>query len=383
MHLVDTPAHYPPHPGGVEYYAKELHRRLLDSDPNLRITVLTSAIGLKAGVEHLSDRWTVVRWPAWEPVAPLAVPHPRLLRLLREHCLGPTADPETVLMTHTRFFIHGRVVGWFAKRHGLRWLHIEHGSSDVQSGGLFVRAVAKTVDTVIGKPILRKADVVAAVSESSAAFVKQLSGRTASVLYRGMELPDGVVSDTVGTEPPTACFVGRLINGKGVADLLDATAQLHGAGIPLRLRLCGDGAARADLVDKAKQLGLAEHVDFLGAVDNATALAEMSKATVFVNPSWTEGLPTTVLEAAAMGCAVVATDVGGTREIVTDGTTGWIVPPRDPRRLAEALTAVCGDPARRAAAGAKLRTATAATFSWATTVANFQALATGAPVTSH
>ncbi|GAB3914263.1 hypothetical protein GCM10029964_125280 [Kibdelosporangium lantanae] len=314
---------------------------------------------------------------------PAGGPAPRLLRLLREHCLGPDADPNTVLMTHTRFFVHGRVVGWFAKRHGLRWLHVEHGSSAVQSGGLFVRAVAKTVDTVIGKPMLRKADVVAAVSQSSADFVRELSGRTASVLYRGMELPDGIVSDTVGTEPPTACYVGRLINGKGVTDLLDATAQLHAAGVPLRLRLCGDGAARADLTAKVKQLGLAEHVDFLGAVDNPTALAEMSRATVFVNPSWTEGLPTTVLEAAAMGCAVVATDVGGTTEIVTDGTTGWVVPPHDPRRLAEALAAVCRDPDLRAAAGAKLRTATLARFSWTNTVAGFHALATGAPVSGN
>jgi glycosyltransferase involved in cell wall biosynthesis len=376
VHLVDTPAHYPPHTGGLEQYAKELHRRLLDHDPNLRITVLTSAVGTKPGVERLSDRWTVVRWPAWEPVAPLAIPHPRLLRLLRESCLGPDADPQTVLMTHTRFFIHGSVIGWFAKRHRLRWVHVEHGSSPVQSGGIFVRVVASIVDTVIGRPMLRSADAVAAVSRSCADFVKKLSGRTASVLYRGMELPDGLVSDNSG-EPPTACFVGRLLTGKGVADLLDATALMHRNGIPLRLRLCGDGVAHADLVAQAKRLGLIEHVDFLGTVDNQTALAEMSRATVFVNPSWSEGLPTTVLEAAAMGAPVVATDVGGTTEIVTDGVTGWIVPPHDPNRLAEALTAVCRNPDLRAATGAKLREATLAKFSWANTVANFEALATG------
>lgn len=366
----------------MEYYAKELHRRLLDHDPKLRITVLTSAVGTTPGVEQLSDRWTVVRWRAWEPVSPVAIPLPGFIRLLREYCLGPDADPATVLMTHTRFFVHGRLVGRFAKRHGLRWVHLEHGSGPVQSGGPAVRAVANMIDTVIGKPMLKSADTVAAVSRSSADFVKQLSGRTASVLYRGMELPEGLVSDS-GGEPPTACFVGRLMDGKGVAELLAATAMLHEDGIPLRLRLCGDGPARADLEAQATELGLAEHVDFLGTVTNEAALAEMSRATVVVNPSWTEGLPTTVLEAAALGCPVVATNVGGTTEIVTDETTGWIVPPREPRRLAEALAVVCNNPELRESAGAKLRTATLARFSWTNTVTDFQALATGAPVTSH
>jgi glycosyltransferase involved in cell wall biosynthesis len=84
-----------------------------------------------------------------------------------------------------------------------------------------------------------------------------------------------------------------------------------------------------------------------------------------------------------MGCPVVATDVGGTTEIVTDRVTGWIVPPRDPARLAEALTAVCQNPELRASAGAKLREATLARFSWTNTVTDFQALASGRSVTSH
>jgi glycosyltransferase involved in cell wall biosynthesis len=259
-------------------------------------------------------------------------------------------------------------------------VHVEHGSSPVQSGGLLVRTVANIVDTVVGKPILRSASEVGAVSQSCADFVKQLSGRQATVLYRGMELPAGLIHAPVDG-PLTGCYVGRLLSGKGVADLLDATARLHADGIPLRLRLCGEGADRNALESRTRELGLAEHVDFLGTVDNRTALAEMAKATFFVNPSWSEGLPTTVLEAAAMGCPVIATDVGGTTEIVTDGADGWIVPPRQPQRLAEALFTACNDFDLRASYGEKLRESTLARFSWGNTVAGFRAVLGNKPDT--
>ena len=371
VHLVDMPVYYPPHKGGVEAYAHELHRRMLEADPDLRITVFTSAVGAPAGVERLGDRWTVVRWPGREVISHYPVPYPGFTGKLRELC-----GPDTVLMTHTRFYWPHLWASLFAKRTGLRRLHVEHGSSPVQSGGWFVRFVAATVDLVTSQPVLRWADGVVAVSQSAARFVRDLAKREAKVLYRGMELPEGVVSRPDDADGPVACYVGRLINGKGVADLLVATATLHRRGVPLKLRLCGDGPAAADLRAQVARLGLAEHVVFLGEVDHDTALREMASATLFVNPSWTEGLPTTVLEAASIGCTVVATDVGGTAEIVDSGVTGWLVPARDPGALATALEAAVSDPEREARA-AKLGEITRERFSWGRTISEFAAMLVG------
>jgi glycosyltransferase involved in cell wall biosynthesis len=342
----------------LEAYAYELHKRLLEADSDLRITVLTSDTGAPAGVEQLTDRWTVVRWPAWMPVSPYPVPKPGFHALLREYC-----EPGSVLMTHTRFFYHAALASRFAARRGLRRVHVEHGSTPVQSGNAFVRAVANSVDATIARPVLRKAAGVVAVSTPAQEFVRKLSGREATVVHRGMDLPDGLRSAPSG-KPNTVCFVGRLISGKGVADLLDAVAQVKGAGVPVHLRVCGDGPVRSALQAKAKALGLAEQADFLGAVDHPTALREMAAATVVVNPSWTEGLPTTVLEAAAMGAGVIATDVGGTHEIVTGGETGWLVPAQRPDLLAVALREALEDEVRRTAMAELLRKTTAERFSW-------------------
>ncbi|HEX7302907.1 glycosyltransferase [Lentzea sp.] len=367
MHLVDMPAYYPPHKGGVEAYTHELHRRMLEADPELRITVFTSAVGAPAGVEELSDRWKVVRWPGGDIIDHYPVPKPGFTKLLRSLC-----GPDTVLMTHTRFYWPHAWAALFAKRNKIRRVHVEHGSSPVQSGNAAVRFVAFLVDALTSQPVLRWADEVVAVSGSAGEFVRKLAGREAKVLHRGIELEDGL-GPRPRSGPPTACFVGRLINGKGVADLLDATAAVHREGVDLKLRLCGDGPAAAELRAKVASLGLTEHVEFLGAVDHDTALSEMAAATVFVNPSWTEGLPTTVLEAAAIGVTVVATDVGGTAEIVEDGVTGWLVPPRDPAALAAALVKAVTDPERETRA-AKLRANTRAHFSWDRAVAEFFAL---------
>ncbi|MFJ6670344.1 glycosyltransferase family 4 protein [Actinosynnema sp. NPDC091369] len=371
MHLVDMPVYYPPHKGGVEAYAHELHRRMLEADPDLRITVFTSAVGAPAGVERISDRWTVVRWAGREVISHYPVPYPGFTKKLRELC-----GPNTVLMTHTRFYWPHLWASLFAKRSRLRRLHVEHGSSPVQSGNLFVRFVAATVDLLTSQPVLRWADGVVAVSQSAARFVRDLAKREAKVLYRGIELPDGVASRPDDADGPVACYVGRLINGKGVADLLTATAALHRRGVPLRLRLCGDGPAAADLRAQVARLDLTDHVVFLGEVDHDTALREMAAATLFVNPSWTEGLPTTVLEAAAMGCTVVATDVGGTAEIVDGGVTGWLVPARDPGALGAALEAAVSDPEREARA-AKLGEITRERFSWDRTIAEFASMLVG------
>jgi len=376
MHLVDVPSCYPPHRGGLELYAQEMHRHLLAADPDLRITVLTSELGATPGVEVVNDRYKIVRWKAWQPVSPYPVPKPGFMNLLRQHCAGPE---KPVLMTHTRFFYHAALVSRFAQRNGLRRVHIEHGASPVESGNKLIRLVADTVDHTIARHVLGKADAVVAVSESAKTFVRDLSGVEAISVYRGMELPDGLRSEPV-TEPPTLGFVGRLINGKGTADMLTAVAMLRDSGQVVQVRICGDGPARAALDEQVRELRLTDQVTFLGAVDHATALREIATCTVFVNPSWTEGLGGTVLEAAALGAAVVATEVGGVPEIVTNGETGWLVPPKEPATLADTLREALANPARRAEYGELLRKTTEQKFNWDNAVAVISALLRDLPV---
>ena len=107
-----------------------------------------------------------------------------------------------------------------------------------------------------------------------------------------------------------------------------------------RFVIAGDGELRAELERAAEPLG--DRVVFLGARHDVPDL--LASFDVFAFPSLFEGLCLAVIEAQAAGVAVVATPVGGIVENVVDGETGLLVPPRDPRALAEAIVRLLDDP---------------------------------------
>lgn len=119
------------------------------------------------------------------------------------------------------------------------------------------------------------------------------------------------------------------------------------------LVLVGDGRLRSELEREVRDRGLHGRVRLHGAVDDAKALQPAFD--VAVQASSREGLPNALLEAASAGRAIVATDAGGSREIVLDGETGLLVPTGDHERLAAALRQVVSDPALRANLGMAAR----------------------------
>ncbi|MFG1779339.1 glycosyltransferase family 4 protein [Micromonospora sp. NPDC049048] len=142
----------------------------------------------------------------------------------------------------------------------------------------------------------------------------------------------------------TVLFVGWVLPAKGVEDLL---AAWRTAAQP-RWRLLFVGP-----VDPAYLRSVTERhrppasVSFLGELPHADVLAMMGRCDLFVLPSHTEGFPNVVVEAMALGCPVVATDVGAIAEILGDGS-GVVVAPSDPAGLAAALRRLMTDPVRRA-----------------------------------
>ena len=122
-------------------------------------------------------------------------------------------------------------------------------------------------------------------------------------------------------------YVGRLIYAKGVQDLLKAFAVLTATHNDIQLLIIGEGNYKSDLYLKTTELRLHDKVFFLGEKSSREIVKILKRTAVFVNPSYSEGMPTSVMEAAACGCSIVATDVGGTDEIIINGATGLLVQP--------------------------------------------------------
>jgi glycosyltransferase involved in cell wall biosynthesis len=152
---------------------------------------------------------------------------------------------------------------------------------------------------------------------------------------------------------PLAVSVARLDTVKDFGTLLDAFATVRRRVPDARLLIVGDGPERAWMTQRAAQPDLDGAVDLLGYRDDVRAV--IGAADVYVNSSISEGISITILEAMAAGLPVVATDVGGTPEVLTGDAGGVLVPSRDPGRLASALIDLLADPDRRATMAAAAR----------------------------
>jgi glycosyltransferase involved in cell wall biosynthesis len=368
-----------PHVGGLESFVSELNEELLRDDHLQQITVFTARLPETAPIhEGFGTRYRVVRYPAVEAIPNFPVP--KLWRASFWRALRAAAPRgHDVIVCHTRFFVSSALALACARATGLPLIHVEHGSDYVQLSTRRNNAIARTYDLLIGRLVLRRADTVVAISRAAARFVHRLARRDSVVVYRGIGLhrltsvpPDRrLLAHADGRNVVT--YIGRLIDGKGVSDLVQAFAAINSGHSVLCL--VGDGPRREDLELLARRLGIAELVLFLGYVNEAEALASIAASDVVVNPSYTEGLPTTVLEAAYLGRAVLATDVGGTSEIVTDGHTGVLVRPRDVDALGRELNRLLGDPALRSRLGSAARVDAQQRFSWEPAARRFVELA--------
>lgn len=136
---------------------------------------------------------------------------------------------------------------------------------------------------------------------------------------------------------------GRVEHEKGHHYLLEAVRQLVQQDFPVELRITGEGPLKADLESFVDEHGLQDRVTFLGWVPSVTDFYR--EIDLFVVPSVNaEGLPTTILEAMATGCVVVASDVGGAGEAIRDGIDGCLVPSRDVESLVSVIKKLGTDP---------------------------------------
>ncbi len=139
---------------------------------------------------------------------------------------------------------------------------------------------------------------------------------------------------------PRVVLPARMLRDKGVVEFVEAARILKSEGIEAEFVLAGspDPVNPSSLTDAVIYSWVREGlVTYLGWRDDMTAV--LASATVVCLPSYREGLPKVLLEAAACGRAIVTTDVPGCREVVSDGVNGWLVPPRDAAALADALRA--------------------------------------------
>lgn len=171
---------------------------------------------------------------------------------------------------------------------------------------------------------------------------------------------------------PIIVCVARFRLGKGQETLLAALARLPTQNY--RCLLVGDGPQRQSVEHLAEELNLGDRVKFMGARDHDEIAQILQLADIFVLPSLWEGMPMAIMEAMAAGLPVIATDVGGTGELVVQGETGLLVRAGDVVGLAREIARLLDDPELRRHLGARGRERITREFSLDKTVREYEAL---------
>lgn len=180
-------------------------------------------------------------------------------------------------------------------------------------------------------------------------------------------------------EAPLIVSAGRLVRKKGLEYLIDAMAHLTEIPAPV-LVVAGEGDLAQELRARARDRGVAARVHFLGNVPQGEVAAWFAAADVIALPSVrddsgnVDGLPNTVLEALASATPLVTTSAGGIGAVAEQNRTALVVPERDARALASAISTLLAEPGRGEQIGKTARAMVLARFGWPAVAARFDAV---------
>lgn len=195
-------------------------------------------------------------------------------------------------------------------------------------------------------PFTNKAIAVSETVKESCILKRRINRNNLSVLHNGIQLENFITleRDLIQKEKmrlnikPGSKIIGtvaRLRKEKGIKYLIQSVPKILNLFPDTVFFIAGDGPLRSELENLTKDLGIESRIIFAGFCNDIPAV--LSIIDIFVAPSLTEGSPLGILEAMAMGKPIVASNVGGVKEILKDNETGLLVPPKNPEALAEKI----------------------------------------------
>jgi sugar transferase (PEP-CTERM/EpsH1 system associated) len=294
----------------------------------------------------------------------------RLWRVLRQ--LGPS-------IVHTRNLaaLECQIPAAFLRH--VKRVHGEHGRDifDLHGRNRRYNALRRAIRPLVHRYIAVSLDLEGWLREAvgvSPPRIRQIYNGVAVESFQQGDAPAGLApSGFLGPDLVVVGTVGRLAAVKDQGTLVRAVATLVGADHPqrqrLRLVIAGDGPSRLELEREVRECGLSQIVWFAGDRTDVPEILRLFD--IFVLPSLGEGISNTILEAMATGLPVVATRVGGTPEIVTDGLTGTLVPPGDAAAMALGIDRYLREPELRRRHGMAGREVVTSRFTWGRCVAEY------------
>lgn len=317
--------HFLPNIGGVERYVFNLSKALIRNGSE--VAVVASLPASTECTERIDgiDIFRLPCLPLGGGRLPLPVPFSTTVR----EQLDAVADwnPD-IFVIHSHLFVSNLYAARLARRLDRPYVLINHGSGYVTAGSAVLNLGLKVYEHALASQIGRHHAAAFGVSLAAARWLDQFGIHTESVIANGVDTtsmpprgPSIRARLGIGRDVCIIAFAARLLPEKGADTLLSAFKALDPQNAALVI--AGDGPALQNL--RAGADG-DNRIHFLGACSHADVLNLFGAADIMAYPSrYPEGQPTTVLEAGAMGCAVIATPRGGTAELIDSPELGVIV----------------------------------------------------------
>lgn len=355
----------PPGGGGVEVVVETLATHLVDYGVDITVIVPEAVDGTTPSLSSV------------EGVHLYEIPSVNITDVIGLQCqISPRAlsqlqavvtrhDPD-IIHVHNRFFFTSLAAAvWkLVSRTDVPLVTTFHLGPIDDVGGA-AGYIARLYEQLAGRLLLRMSDTVIAVSNAVAAHVQTLGSVSTipRVVPNGVD-PQKFVPDT--TDPNNRgkqiLFVGRLVRNKGPQVLIEALPQVLNAHPDATVEIVGTGPMADELKTRTEELGVDHAVHFQGYVDSVAEA--MRDSDVFCRPSFSEGMPLTLLEAMASGLPAIVTPVAGVSEVVTDSETGILVDRDNPQELAVALINILNNPDLAAKIGRQARAHVIENYEW-------------------
>ena len=359
MHICMITREFPPEGGGIGYYVANLSKKL--AERGHKTTIITRG-STKKTIKETIDGIDVYK-VSFFPLYPIHMQiHGVFVKSLFNslesqfdlvHIHSPVAPPiktklPIITTVHTPMKIDSKY----------------HEIVNLYSLG------QKIQSTYFTPPVEYKlfsiSDSITAVAHSVANELKEygLNPKEITVIGNGVNQEVFAPIQNREIKEEYILYTGRLHARKGLIDLLDCAERVCRENKQVRFIVCGGGPFYDKLNEEVQRRGMREKFLLQGFIKKERLIQLYKNATIHVVPSHYEGLPTVVLEGMSCGLPVVATDVGGNSEVISNNVNGFLIPSKNPDAMAEIIIKLLNDPALRERIGKSARKTIEENYSW-------------------
>ena len=309
---------YIPHLGGVERYTSNLSEQLKE---NYNIIVVTTNDSNTKNIEVVDDV-KVYRLPVYN-LCKNRYPFLKKNKEYKELLNKILKEKIDFIICNTRYYQTSILGAKVAKEKNTKLFFLDHSSNHVTVGNKLLDRCGAIYEDYLTNKIKKYNPKFYGVSKKCNEWLKYFNIEASGVFYNSID--DSVYKKFYKekkNKKTKISYIGRIIPEKGVINLLDAFEEINKKYKNIELVIAGDGPILKDLKEKYKN----KNITFLGKIGYEDVMKLCVETDIFVHPSmYPEGLPTSILEAGIMKTAIIATDRGGTCEVINDKKYGLIV----------------------------------------------------------